>query len=765
MKKFTFSFKSLLLAAGLLLGSANAWGDGNKRTIDIVDYSSIAATDWSAPGNGTATLKTSSAAGTPSAYSQCYHSGSGGRGTYKGVSLSYTLGTGYTTSAVSTLGYNIEFDFSFTSGKSSGSGPHQGEFIISTGTPSGNTYVSDDATCLFSLSYPSTASGSNPENLFINDLGNSTGSTIAYNTYGGTWMHLKLVVTNGNVAYTLTKYSDGSAVASGNKTVTGLVSPNRFYALLGRGGGTINFTNYEIYDYIDEIVVTAPTFSFKKVDGEKRVYTLSNPNGAGTLYYTTSPAGEAPSKGDAAYTSTAETSLDVEYNGTGTYYAYVLHSGGSVTSSITSQEVVAGAVTLNAPVFKVEDMVLAEDGYYYPKVSFSSDNSGLPGSPTASFDVVNPYTFTSTGYIDVTASATGYTSSTSRFTVSSKYVNTKTIDFGAIEKSDFDAGTWSFGKGVPRDYWTNRAAAIPADVDMCYLTNKSSTAGDPDNSAVVDGITISNYNERAPEFCIGYGMYTPYSAISGNGNYMNFTVNGATATEYVVYNGWNNYGSGTFNTVQAGNASFALYRYDTMLRTIKVYSPVVPVIITAAGYATFSSSYALDLTTANTPDGLTAYYIEGGKLTKDNAPFTTIDQTVAAGQGILLKGDAGTYNIKVAASGDALEDNALVATNGSAITVGNYVFAYETADPSATAGFYYVSADTDPVAAGKAYLNGSLIPPSVKAFIFDGTTTGIETAPAAEAEEDGVYYNTAGQVVTKDYKGIVIKNGKKYLNK
>ncbi len=191
----------------------------------------------------------------------------------------------------------------------------------------------------------------------------------------------------------------------------------------------------------------------------------------------------------------------------------------------------------------------------------------------------------------------------------------------------------------------------------------------------------------------------------------------------------------------------------------------VPVTISGAGYATFSSSYALDLTTANTPDGLTAYYIEDDKLTKDNAPFTTIDQTVEAGQGILLKGNAGTYNIKVAASGDALEDNALVATNGSAIAEGNYVFAYETANPSATAGFYYVNADTDPVAAGKAYLNGTLVPINVKAFIFDGTTTGIETAPAAEAEEDGVYYNTAGQVVTKDYKGIVIKNGKKYFNK
>ena len=53
---------------------------------------------------------------------------------------------------------------------------------------------------------------------------------------------------------------------------------------------------------------------------------------------------------------------------------------------------------------------------------------------------------------------------------------------------------------------------------------------------------------------------------------MNFTVNDATSLDYAVYDGWNNYGSGTFSTIQAGNANFALYRYDTMLRTIKVYS-------------------------------------------------------------------------------------------------------------------------------------------------------------------------------------------------
>lgn len=50
-------------------------------------------------------------------------------------------------------------------------------------------------------------------------------------------------------------------------------------------------------------------------------------------------------------------------------------------------------------------------------------------------------------------------------------------------------------------------------------------------------------------------------------------------------------------------------------------------------------------------------------------------------------------------------------------------------------------------------------------FVVDGTATGVDSVEAVEAEEDGVLYNTAGQQVTEDYKGIVIKNGKKYYQK
>jgi hypothetical protein len=41
----------------------------------------------------------------------------------------------------------------------------------------------------------------------------------------------------------------------------------------------------------------------------------------------------------------------------------------------------------------------------------------------------------------------------------------------------------------------------------------------------------------------------------------------------------------------------------------------------------------------------------------------------------------------------------------------------------------------------------------------------IENIEVSDSEDAGVSYNLAGQAVNETYKGIVIKNGKKYLVK
>lgn len=49
--------------------------------------------------------------------------------------------------------------------------------------------------------------------------------------------------------------------------------------------------------------------------------------------------------------------------------------------------------------------------------------------------------------------------------------------------------------------------------------------------------------------------------------------------------------------------------------------------------------------------------------------------------------------------------------------------------------------------------------------LYSGTTTGIEQVEAVVVPANDVVYNLAGQKVGADYKGIVIKNGKKYMNR
>ena len=64
----------------------------------------------------------------------------------------------------------------------------------------------------------------------------------------------------------------------------------------------------------------------------------------------------------------------------------------------------------------------------------------------------------------------------------------------------------------------------------------------------------------------------------------------------------------------------------------------------------------------------------------------------------------------------------------------------------------------------RAYFTGIPEGASAKLNFNDEETTGITNVNAAESN-DGTLYNLAGQKVNATYKGIVIKNGKKYLVK
>ena len=724
-------------------GASSAWADGSKRVLNSQDYETATAADWTSP-SGTVSFKTGDA--TYGNYARVDVSGTGNRSCYKSVSYAYEP-NGYTSAEMTTKGYVIEFDLRMAGGRQKDRSAAQ--FIVTThttekGEPNPNlatnsTYTGEDY--IFALSQPTNTTGGLETTWYVNDLTNTNNSI----TLADAWHHFKLTVTETSVDYIITKGTE--TVKSGSLAVSELPKITGFFGLVGRTYGYLTFDNLDIYDYTANVTVSVPTFTFKKVAGANRVYTIANPNGSGTLYYTTAAADEAPEVGSEAYTSTTETSVDVSFAQSGTYYAYVLHTNGTTTSPVVSQAITAGEVTLATPVFTVTDMVLAEDGFYYPQITFSSDNSKIEGAPVSTFDQTSPYTFTGKGSFTVTASADGYTSSSATYTVNDSYILKNTIDFGDLKADDFDTSVWETATGSPRDRWTNGSAQIPADVTYYKLLDSSA-----DCSAVLDGITITNGAQRQPEVYIGYGLLTPYAAISGGNNFMNFTVNDAQTTDFVVYDGWKDYGEGTFNTVLNGTATFGLYRYDTMLRTIKVYSPEETVTIGSAGYTTYVTKSAVQI-----PSGIEAFTVDA--ITSKSVALGVVEK-VPAGTPIILKGE-GTYTLQFINPADAEDVSSNLLKAGPFASDGATIYALAKKD---VVGFYPV-AEGVTVPAGKAYIEVEKEEAPVKGYLALGDGADAINNIAVEAA-NGAIYNIAGQKMESIKNGgLYIVNGKKVLVK
>ena len=191
--------------------------------------------------------------------------------------------------------------------------------------------------------------------------------------------------------------------------------------------------------------------------------------------------------------------------------------------------------------------------------------------------------------------------------------------------------------------------------------------------------------------------------------------------------------------------------------------------ITVSGWNSFSSVFPLDLNTITATNEVAAYY--ASKAAGSFVTMTETDATVPAGEGLMIKGTAGDeFLIDVVASGTAIDGNLLVGLpNGGKVTKddNNYVFAWPTATP-ADCGFYLID-DVEPtLPAGKAYLHTTTALTSRELSIsFDGGTTGINAIDNGQLTIDtnAPMYNLAGQRVNKSYKGVVIVNGKKMLNK
>ena len=217
-------------------------------------------------------------------------------------------------------------------------------------------------------------------------------------------------------------------------------------------------------------------------------------------------------------------------------------------------------------------------------------------------------------------------------------------------------------------------------------------------------------------------------------------------------------------------------------------APTVPVTIGQYGMATFCSAQPLDFTNVA---GLKAYIVSGFNDDPDNYKLTlTRVYDVKAGEGLLLIGDAGDYEIPVLQSSAQTYKNMLVGctedkyikpTSTATIikdgvttefTYTNFVLSKHAGDTSL--GFYRFTTNNPEgrqIESGKAYLEleGDFSTSSVKGFsiVFnDDEPTAITDVEDSRGKiDDAVIYDLSGRRLNKVQKGVNIINGKKVIVK
>ena len=221
------------------------------------------------------------------------------------------------------------------------------------------------------------------------------------------------------------------------------------------------------------------------------------------------------------------------------------------------------------------------------------------------------------------------------------------------------------------------------------------------------------------------GLLSLAATYSGNTNYLYSTgVDGSNADR--------NTSSASFYN----NNSFIIEDVTTL-----------PVTISAVGYATLYAPVALTV-----PAGVKAY------VATDNGTYLTlteVETTIPANTGVILAGEAATYNFDITTGGTA-DSNALTGTVAAISRPTNsYILS---SDGDNNVGFYLDGPDVIP--GFKAYLAAG---GSVKGYTLD-FGTAVKAIEAA-TNPGKVVYDLNGRRVENPAKGLYIVNGKKVIIK
>lgn len=197
-----------------------------------------------------------------------------------------------------------------------------------------------------------------------------------------------------------------------------------------------------------------------------------------------------------------------------------------------------------------------------------------------------------------------------------------------------------------------------------------------------------------------------------------------------------------------------------------------PINVDGKGITYWSTFYASN--NRLLPEGITAYAVKSNNDGKAQlVKVAEGGQVIPGGQGYLLSTAKENGFYLTPSDGEAVAAPAenLLMGSDEAHTFNKAGYKYYILGKSGDdCGFYWqkgTGGNCVNNAAHKAFLR-VLASSSAKflSFTFGEETTGINGITASDAEQNGTaLYNLAGQRVAKGYKGLVIKNGKKYLVK
>lgn len=184
--------------------------------------------------------------------------------------------------------------------------------------------------------------------------------------------------------------------------------------------------------------------------------------------------------------------------------------------------------------------------------------------------------------------------------------------------------------------------------------------------------------------------------------------------------------------------------------------------IPSSSFATYAAYYPVNYAEL----GLKAYAVKFDA--KDRVTFTDISGVVPAGVPVLLKGDANKEYVLDKAVGGSPVSTDLKMSDGKATST-DAATLYALATKDGVTAFYPVKKDSK-IPAKRCYLEVVKDTSASNAAFYSlgtnfGETTGISSVENKVEKADAPVYNLAGQLVGKDYKGLVIKNGKKFVIK